>query len=230
MISSHPWPGGPNASDIEGIGYVPGDTSMWIADDNADRLWEINPTTGAYKSQLRGGNQSSNSANVDFTTATQVGTGLTCGQALDGAIVGDTAALECLSRTDDFESVIYDSSADVLYLTSGNCCTAGLPANYPYHPTVYKLTKNVAGHTGHFWPESWQALPEGQDPTAAGWRPGTGMYFGKGTKIKTYDYATNTFGSDISLGVSPVVGIDFVDANTAFVTTATASSATNRTT
>ncbi len=54
--TSHPFPGAPGtASDIEGLGYVPSDTSMWVADDNADRVWEINPTTGAYRSQLRGG-------------------------------------------------------------------------------------------------------------------------------------------------------------------------------
>ena len=142
---------------------------MWVADDNGDRVWEINPSTGAYKSQLRGGNPANNAANIDFTTATQVGTGQTCGQALDSAIIGDTADNECLSRTDDFESAVYDSSADVLYVTSGNCCTAGLPAGYPFHPTVWKLTR---GGSGHFKPPQWQALPEGTDPTAAGSRPG----------------------------------------------------------
>ena len=195
---------------------------MWVADDNADRIWEINPLTGAYKSQLRDGV----SGATDFHAATQVGTGLTCAQALDGGIVGDTGANECLSRTDDFESIVYDSGADVLYVTSGGCCTAGLPAGYPMHPTVWKLTRQA----GHFVPSQWQALPEGQDPTAAGWRPGVGMYYGKGSKIKTYDFATNSIGSDMSMSVSNIVGIDFTDANTAFITTATSNSSSGRTT
>src|SRR6478672_7104080 len=130
-ITSHPFAGASaNASDIEGLGYVPADNSMWVADDNRDTVWEINPTTGAFKSQLRG----SSSGATDFTAATQVGTGKTCGQALEASIPGDTAANECRSRTDDFESVVFDSTSNVLYVTSGNCCTAGLPVGYPNHP------------------------------------------------------------------------------------------------
>ena len=46
-ITSHPFAGAPgNASDIEGLGHVPVDNSMWVADDNADRIWEINAITG----------------------------------------------------------------------------------------------------------------------------------------------------------------------------------------
>ena len=183
IITSHPFSGAPgNASDLEGLGSVPADNSLWVADDNADRIWEIDATTGAFKSQLRDGV----SGFTDFRTATQVGTGHTCAQALDAGIPGDTGANECLSRTDDFESVVYDPTADVLYATSGGCCTAGLPSGYPMHPTVWKLTRQG----GHFRPSQWQALPEGQDPTAAGWRPGVGFVFGKGSKIKTYDFAT----------------------------------------
>ncbi len=126
----------------------------------------------------------------------------------------DTAALECLSRTDDFESVVYDPSGDVLYVTSGNCCNAGLPTvyywdnsgpppvlkskAYPFNPTVWKLTR--VG--GHFTPTSWQALPEGEDPTAAGWRPGTGMYYGKNGYLRTYDFATNAHRLEDHLGVA----------------------------
>ena len=86
---------------------------MWVADDNADRIWEIDPTTGAYKSQLRGG-----SRRHDFLTATNVEHrrrlrrhGRPDHFAADGMTLIDTAALECLSRTDDFESVVYDPSA-----------------------------------------------------------------------------------------------------------------------
>lgn len=254
-LTSHPFPGAPgNAIDIEGLGYVPtnpGDTSsMWVADDNGDRVWEIN-LLGGYKSQLRGGNPEANAANASFLNATQVGTGLKCGDTVDptyfqsdGVTPADTAGLECLSRTDDLESVVYDASADVLYVTSGNCCNAGLPTvyywdntttpatlksmAYPYHPTVWKLTR--VG--GHFTPTSWQALPDGEDPTAMGWRPGTGLYYGKSNYLRTYDFATNTIGSKKTfsgLG-GDIVGVSFPDATTALITTATPNTASGRTT
>ena len=222
-ISSHPFSGAPgNAIDVEGLGSVPGDNSMWVADDNGDRIWEIDPATGAYKTQLRGG-----VSGTAFLTATQVGTGLTCGDALEPGIVGDTAAYECLSRTDDLESVVYDPDADVLYATSGNCCTAGLPPGYPYHPTVWKLTRDGSGH---FTPTSWQALPEGEDLTAGGWRPGAGIYVGKSNTIKSYNFNTNTLTTVKSGLVSNIVGITFTGPNTAFITTATPNTASGRTT
>ena len=213
---SRPWPkdgtangSGVNANDVEGIGSVAPDHSLWIADDNRDRIYQL-AENGSYKGQITA---------AAFQLAPAVG---------DLTIAAGT--LPDATRTDDFESIVYDPDHDVLYVTSGNCCNA--PAGQPpYHPTVYKLTR-VAGA---FSPTSWQALPEGEDPTAAGWRPGTGMYFGKGSKIKTYDYATNQLGSPISLPVSAavgidIVGIDFTDADTAFVTTATPNTAAGRTT
>ena len=174
----------------------PRDNSMWVADDNGDRVWEIDPTTGVYKSpaarrqpvdqpgehrlhdrdERRHGQDVRRPALVDPTLLDVTGTTQV-----------DAANLECLSRTDDFESAgLRPDRADVLYVTSGNCCTAGFPplrrrrqqpgdpadaASYPFHPTVWKLTRDGAGH---FKPTQWQALPEGTDPTAAGLRPGGG--------------------------------------------------------
>jgi len=193
-IDSHPWPGsGTNANDVEGIGYVPVDNALWVADDNADTIYEIDATTGQYRSQIAGS---------EFVASLQVGTG----------------ARSDPTRADDLESIVYDPGADVLYVSSGNCCNNPAPQP-PYHPTMYKLARQG----GHFHPVSWQALPEGQDPTAAGWRPGVGMYFGRGSKIKTYNYDTNAVGSDISLSTSPILGLTFTDASTAFVTTSSSS-------
>src|SRR3954454_780604 len=89
VISTKPFSGGPSASDIEGLGYVPSDNSMWVADDNGDKVYEINATTGAWKSTLTA---------ADFEAATQVGTGTPSD----------------ITRADDLESVVYDSGADVL--------------------------------------------------------------------------------------------------------------------
>jgi hypothetical protein len=193
-FDSHPWAGSSvNASDVEGLGYVPIDNSLWVGDDNGDRIYEINATTGQYKGQI---------AASEFIATPQVGTG----------------TLSDPTRADDLESIVYDPTADVLYVSSGNCCNNPAPQP-PYHPTFYKLTRQ----NGHFHPVSWQALPEGTDPTAAGWRPGSGIYFGKGSKIKTYNYATNAIGPDISLPVTSLSGLTFTDANTAFVTTSSTS-------
>jgi hypothetical protein len=257
VITSHPFTGAPgNAIDVEGLGYVAADNSMWVADDNGDRIWEIDATTGAYKSQLRGGNPSSNPANIDFTTATNVNGGLTCGASIDATIKDgpdptgvpvDSADNECLSRTDDFESAIFDpgptvaTSDDALYVTSGNCCNAGLPApvwvnnvqqsNYPYHPTVWKLTRDGLGH---FKPTQWHALPDGTDPTAAGLRTGTStIYFAHSKNVQTYTFGgslSSSFTLPTPNGTSDIVGLAFSDASTAFVTTASPNTASGRVT
>src|SRR4051794_25290986 len=70
------------ARNIEAPGVVPADNSMWVADDNRDAVWEIDATTGAFKSELRG----SSAGTTDFTAAKQVTTGKTCGQALEATI------------------------------------------------------------------------------------------------------------------------------------------------
>jgi hypothetical protein len=35
--------------DHEGSAFVPSDNSLWLSDDNANAIYEINPTTGALK-------------------------------------------------------------------------------------------------------------------------------------------------------------------------------------
>ena len=55
--------------DVEGLGYVPTDDSMSVADETATVV-EIDPDDRRVQEQLRGGN----AGTVDFMTATQVGT------------------------------------------------------------------------------------------------------------------------------------------------------------
>ena len=95
---------------------------------------------------------------------------------------------------------------------SGACCgTAG-----PFFPTAFRLHRDA---NQKFKVDSYQPLPEGTDPVAATFRVGTGIYFGKGTKIRTYNYATNTIGADIKLlGTGTAIqGIAF-DGSTLMVT------------
>ena len=205
-ITSQPWAGSTGSAnkalDLEGSAYVPGDNSMWVSDDNGDRIFEINPSTGALKRKLVG---------LDFQGIAQLGTA-----ALPIPTLSDS------TRTDDFESITYDGT--YLYIFSGNCCSPGPIAQPPFHPTSFRLQRDSGGV---FQVESWQPLPEGQDPTGAGYRPGVGIYYGHGTKIKTYDYATNTIGTDITVKQAdgsplPAVSIDgitFTDNATMFVST-----------
>ena len=96
------------------------------------------------------------------------------------------------ARADAFRGVAYDIVSGDLYVFSGACCgTVG-----PYFPTAFRLHRDASQK---FKVLSYQPLPEGTDPVAATYRAGSGIYFGKGTKIRTYDYASNTIGADIKL-------------------------------
>ena len=111
--------------------------------------------------------------------------------------VGGTAGQ---SRTEDLEALAYDANADIIYAFSGSTSAT---------PTVYRLTRD-AGH--QFQVESWQPLPS--EWNGAGWRSADGLtYVVNGSTIRTYDFATNTFGPSFSIsGLSKVYGIDFDDA------------------
>jgi hypothetical protein len=84
--------------DGEGSAYVPGDHSLWLADDNADAIYEVAPRTGNLKRVIR---------EQAFRSARRFG---------GGSLAGPR-------RTDDFESMAYDEAHDVLYVFSGICCT-----------------------------------------------------------------------------------------------------------
>ena len=111
--------------------------------------------------------------------------------------VGGTAGQ---SRTEDLEALAYDANADIIYAFSGSTSAT---------PTVFRLTRD-AGH--QFQVESWQPIPS--EWTGAGWRSADGLtYVVNGSTIRTYDFATNTFGPSFSIsGLSKVYGIDFDDA------------------
>jgi PKD repeat protein len=87
--------------DHEGSTYVPSDNSLWLVDDNANAVYEVNATTGALKRMIPRG---------DFNSAPKFGGGPVAGTA----------------RTDDFESFAYDQFNDRLYLFSGPCCTGSI--------------------------------------------------------------------------------------------------------
>jgi len=87
--------------DHEGSTYVPEDNSLWVADDNANVIYEVNATTGAWKRTI---------PRANFNSAPKFGGGPNAGTA----------------RTDDFESLAYDDINDRLYLFSGPCCSGSI--------------------------------------------------------------------------------------------------------
>ncbi|MGZ8629904.1 MAG: CBM96 family carbohydrate-binding protein [Actinomycetota bacterium] len=119
----------------------------------------------------------------DFINAPRLGVGGSAGQA----------------RTEDLEALAYDANADVIYAFSGSTSAT---------PTVYRLTRD-ANH--RFQVQTWQPMPS--EWTGAGWRPADGLtYVANGSTIRTYDFATNTFGPSFSIsGLSKIFGVDFDD-------------------
>lgn len=85
--------------DSEGSAYVPRDRSLWLADDNGRRIYEVNPVTGALKRSI---------GRRHFENARRFGGGPVAG----------------VSRTLDMESMAYDRAHDTLYVLSGSCCSS----------------------------------------------------------------------------------------------------------
>ena len=172
--------------DHEGSAFVPADNSLWLADDGKRRMYEVDPTTGALKRTIE---------RTVFNNAAQLGGGPSAGMV----------------RTNDFESIAYDRTNDVLYVFSGPCCNTSI------HPTAFRLTRQ----SGQFQVESYQPLPTGADYTGAALNPTDGkIYVGKGQQIRSFDYASGTEGAPFAVaGVKEITGMDFSpDGTDLFVT------------
>ena len=89
--------------DAEGLAYVPRDNSIWLADDNASVLYEINASTGRLKRTI---------TQAQLAAAVRVGG-------------SDTAGT---NTANDFEALAYDKVNDVLYVFAGKCCTPDIRA------------------------------------------------------------------------------------------------------
>ena len=120
--------------DHEGSAFVPVDNSLWLADDNGDALFEVNPTTGALKRRI---------PQADFNSAPRFGGGPQAGA----------------NRTEDFESLAYDVNSDTLYLFSGPCCSSSLlptafrltRKNGTLQVTDWQPLASTADFTGAAW-------------------------------------------------------------------------------
>src|SRR4029079_6139516 len=101
------------------------------------------------------------------------------------------------SRDEDIEAVAYDRNADILYVFSGSTSST---------PTVYRLLRSSSPR---FQLDSGQALTA--EWTGAGWRLADGkLYVADASSIRSYDYASNTFGSAFSVsGMSTIYDVAF---------------------
>lgn len=120
--------------DHEGSAFVPVDNSLWLADDNGDAIFEVNPATGALKRRI---SQADFNAAPRFTGGPQAGA----------------------NRTEDFESLAYDVNSDTLYLFSGLCCNSAiLPTAFrltrqsgALQVTDWQPLASSADYTGAAW-------------------------------------------------------------------------------
>ena len=157
--------------------------SAYVASDDA--LWMASDNDDAlFEVDRTTGALRRKLAQSDFINAPRFGVGGTAGQ----------------SRTEDLEALAYDANADIIYAFSGSTSAT---------PTVFRLTRDGSHQ---FQVESWQPMPS--EWTGAGWRSADGLtYVVNGSTIRTYDFATNTFGPSFSIpGLSKIFGIDFDDA------------------
>lgn len=120
--------------DHEASAFVPADNSLWLADDNGDAIFEVNPATGALKRRI---------PQADFNAAPRFGGGPQAGA----------------NRTEDFEALAYDVNSDTLYLFSGRCCSSSiLPTafrltrkNGTLQVTDWQPLASTADYTGAAW-------------------------------------------------------------------------------
>lgn len=83
--------------DNEGSAYVPRDHSLWLADDDGERLFEVSTRTGKLKRTIDA-------------------------QRLAGVRRMDGGRLAGGNRVGDLESLAYDARRDQLFAFSGSCC------------------------------------------------------------------------------------------------------------
>ena len=121
--------------DHEGSAFVPGDDSLWLADDNGKAIYEIDPVTGAWQRTI---------PRSVFNAAPRFGGGPVAGA----------------DRTNDFESLAYDAANEWLYVFSGPCCSATiLPTAFrltrdgtgTFQVESYQPLSSGADYTGSAW-------------------------------------------------------------------------------
>jgi len=171
--------------DSEGSAYVGRDNALWLVDDNAQRIYIVNPSTGELKRVIG----SRTLAAVRRYRGTQKA----------GA-----------ARIRDLESAAYDAARDRMYVFAGNNCYPEADnCQIRSRPTAFRFDRV----SGRLRPHSFQPLWwPGADPTAAAWNPADEkVYIGKGRTIRPYSFTRNRRGAKIPRidTMHEILGMDF---------------------
>lgn len=184
LISTTPFEGSRRSmQDNEGSAYVPGDRALWIVDDEGQRIFVVDPRTGALKRTI---------GRRVLASVRRFRGGATAGPA----------------RSRDLESVSYDAARDRLYVFSGSdCWPSSENCQVAARPTAFRLDRR----NGRLRLHSFQPLPVGTNANAAAWNPANrGTYVGDSDEIRRYDYVRNRMGAAIRVaGVAGIGGMDF---------------------
>jgi hypothetical protein len=182
-INTTPFKGSTESmKDNEGTVYVARDNSLWLSDDEGQRLYEINASTGTLKRMVTA---------KRLATVHRFRGSKTAGRA----------------RTRDLEGLAYDRETDRLYAFVGSDCKPSTAnCRWKSLPTAYRFTRK----NGQLRPQSYQPLPVRTQIAAASWHPVSGsLYVGAERVLRTYDYRSSTFGPAIDLQGPEVLGMAF---------------------
>jgi hypothetical protein len=192
IIATTPFAGSRRSmQDNEGSAYVPGDRSLWMVDDEGQRIFVVDARTGALKRTI---------GSRALESVRRFGGGPTAGNA----------------RSRDLESVSYDAARDRLYAFSGSDCWPSTEnCQVAARPTAFRLDRRA----GRLQLHSYQPLPGGTNANAAAWNPGNRRtYIGESDGIRRYDYVRNRLGPVTRVaGVAGIGGMDFAAAADALV-------------
>ena len=169
--------------DNEGSAYVGRDRALWLVDDNARRIYVVNPGNGRLK-RLIGPRTLADVRRYRGTQRAGV------------------------ARSRDLESVAYDAARDRMYVFAGNDCKPSAHnCKYRSRPTAFRFDRV----DGRLRPHSFQPLARGTDHTAAAWNPDNKrVYVATRRTIRSYSYTRNRHGDRIHVeGLHEILGMDF---------------------
>lgn len=168
--------------DTEGSVYVARDNSLWLSDDEGQRLYELNARTGALKRMV--------------TAKRLAGVHRFRGSKSAGR-----------ARTRDLEGVTYDPATDRLYAFNGSDCKPSTRnCRWKSLPTAYRFTRK----DGELRPQSFQPLPLRTQIATASWHgPSSSVYVGDEHLVRTYDFPSNTFSAGVELPGPAILGMTF---------------------
>ncbi len=190
--------------DVEGLAYDPYRQSMWLADDSKFQLYEVEfKTTPA--------------PTAASLAASRHRKTISWNQLQKARPYGDPAGpIADKARAGDFEALAMDTTNNVLYAFAGPCCPGA-----PHLPTVFRLTRsNPADAASSFVVADYQPLlASPNDFSGVGFSAIGGvpkLWAANKKNLYPYDYATNTFGTPISLnsqlnGLGDINGVSFSD-------------------